>query len=298
MLAQGAIKRKGHGGSSLCEACGAEATLRRNLLQCPKWDDTEQAPPVTHRALLACSSFMERGLIPRLLTMHPPLEDCHLSTRATGIFRRKHSASKVLAGCDASGGEHSSDPRLRIVSWSVVVALYKPSELLLGAQASLTVLGTLSGSLQIGASVADGETEAIRQLLLHCSGEVEFCSDSSTALSRFNKGQISGSDRDTVVGHWTKSHLSREEHAEKFGSDKWWMWFLNAEADRLCGLRSAEALSLLHVQDVKTIDAEARARVSFMGRRCAQILCNAPREKKTLPSRSLMLWGLTSVMSF
>ena len=282
MLAQGAIKRKGHGGSSLCETCGAEATLRHNLLQCPKWENTEQAPPVTHRALLACSSFMERGLVPRLLAMHPPLEDCHLSTRVTGIFRRKHSASKVLAGCDASGGEHSSDPRLRIVSWSVVVAFYKPSEFLLGAQPSLTVLGTLSGSLQIGASVADGETEAIRQLLLHCSGEVEFCSDSSAALSRFNKGQILGSDRDNVVGHWTKSHLSREEHAEKFGSDKWWMWFLNAEADRLCGLRSAEALSLLHVQDVKTIDSEAKARVSFMGRRCAQILCNAPKEKKTL----------------
>ena len=228
MLAQGAINRKGHGGSSLCEACGAEATLRHNLLQCPRWDDTEQAPPVTHRALLACSSFMERGLVPRLLTMHPPLDDCHLSTRATGIFRRKHSSSKVLAGCDASGGEHSSDPRLRIVSWSVVVALYKPSELLLGSQASLTVLGTLSGSLQIGASVADGEAEAIRQLLLHCSGDVEFCSDSMAALSRFNKGQITGSDRDTVVGHWTKSHLSREEHAEKFGNENWWMWFLNA----------------------------------------------------------------------
>ena len=85
-----------------------------------------------------------------------------------------------------------------------------------------------------------------------------------------------------MVGHWTKSHLSRAEHAEKFGSDKWWMWFLNAEADRLCGLRSAEALSLLHVQDVKTIDSEAKARVSFLGRRCAQILCNAPKEKKTL----------------
>ena len=137
------------------------------------------------------------------------------------------SASKVLAGCDASGGEHSSDPRLRIVSWSVVVALYKPSELLLGDQPSLTVLGTLSGSLQIGASVADGESEAIRQLLLHCSGEVVFCSDSAAALNRFNKGQISDPARDNAVGHWTKSHLSRQERAEKFGREKWWMWFLD-----------------------------------------------------------------------
>ena len=122
MLAQGAIKRKGHGGDSLCEMCGVEATLEHNLLQCPKWEDSEQAPPVTHRPLLSCPSFILRGLVPRLLTLHPPLEECQLAAKATGIFRRKVSASKVLAGCDASGGEHSSDPRLRIVSWSVVVA--------------------------------------------------------------------------------------------------------------------------------------------------------------------------------
>ena len=135
MLAQGAIKRKGHGGDSLCEMCGVEATLEHNLLQCPKWEDSEQAPPVTRRPLLSCPSFMLRGLVPRLLTLHPPLEECQLAAKATGIFRRKVSASKVLAGCDASGGEHSSDPRLRIVSWSVVVALYKPSELAPGGSA-------------------------------------------------------------------------------------------------------------------------------------------------------------------
>ena len=71
------------------------------------------------------------------------------------------------------------------------------------------MLGTLSGSLQIGASVADGESEAIKKLLLHCSGDVVFCSDSSAALSRFNKGQISESIRDNAVGHWTKKHAGR-----------------------------------------------------------------------------------------
>ena len=114
-----------------------------------------------------------------------------------------------------------------------------------------------------------------------------FCSDSAAALSRFNKGQISDPARDNAVGHWTKSHLSRQEHAEKFGREKWWMWFLNAEADRLCGLRSAEALSLLHVRDVKTIDCEAKARVAFLGRRCAHILCNAPKEKKKLATERI-----------
>ena len=174
MLAQGAIKRKGHGGDGVCNWCGKEATLEHNLLTCPKWDDKEQSPPVTHRSLQASPSFMLRGLIPRLLTLHPPLVEEQMAVQATGIFRRKISASKVLAGCDASGGPFSSDPRLRIVSWSAVVALFKPSELLLEEQPSLTILGTLSGSLQVGASVSDGEAEAIKQLLLHCSGEILF----------------------------------------------------------------------------------------------------------------------------
>ena len=282
MLAQGAIKRKGHGGGGVCNWCGKEATLEHNLITCPKWDDKEQSPPVTHRSLQASPSFMLRGLIPRLLTLHPPLVEEQMAVQATGIFRRKISASKVLAGCDASGGPFSSDPRLRIVSWSAVVALFKPSELLLEEQPSLTILGTLSGSLQVGASVSDGEAEAIKQLLLHCSGEILFCSDSATALSRFHKGQIADPSRDNVVGHWTKSHLSREQHAEKFGKESWWMWFLNAEADRLCGLKSAEALNMMHVQDVHTIDLEAKARVAFLSRRCAHVLCNSLPEKKKL----------------
>ena len=282
MLAQGAIKRKGHGGDGVCNWCGKEATLEHNLLICPKWDDKEQSPPVTHRSLQASPSFMLRGLIPRLLTLHPPLVEEQMAVQATGIFRRKISASKVLAGCDASGGPFSSDPRLRIVSWSAVVALFKPSELLLEEQPSLTILGTLSGSLQVGASVSDGEAEAIKQLLLHCSGEILFCSDSATALSRFHKGQIADPSRDNVVGHWTKSHLTREQHAEKFGKESWWMWFLNAEADRLCGLKSAEALNMMHVQDVHTIDLEAKARVAFLSRRCAHVLCNSLPEKKKL----------------
>ena len=282
MLAQGAIKRKGHGGDGVCNWCGKEATLEHNLLTCPKWDDKEQSPPVTHRSLQASPSFVLRGLIPRLLTLHPPLVEEQMAVQATGIFRRKISASKVLAGCDASGGPFSSDPRLRIVSWSAVVALFKPSELLLEEQPSLTILGTLSGSLQVGASVSDGEAEAIKQLLLHCSGEILFCSDSATALSRFHKGQIADPSRDNVVGHWTKSHLTREQHAEKFGKESWWMWFLNAEADRLCGLKSAEALNMMHVQDVHTIDLEAKARVAFLSRRCAHVLCNSLPEKKKL----------------
>ena len=287
MLAQGAIKRKGHGGESFCEMCGAEASLEHNLLLCPKWDDCEQPPPVTHPSLQSCSSFLLRGLVPRLLTLRPPLEEHQLATRATGVFRRKISTSKVLAGCDASGGAYSSDPRLRIVSWSVVVAVYKPSELLLGDQPSLTVLGTLSGSLQIGASVADGESEAIKQLLLHCRGDVVFCSDSSAALSRFNKGQISEAVRGNAVGRWTKSHLTQDKHAEKFGRQNWWMWFLNAEADRLCGQRSAEAVNLLHVRDLKTIDCEAKAGVAFLSRRCSRVLCNAPKDKKRLATERI-----------
>ena len=46
MLAQGAIKRKSHGGDSLCEICGVEATLEHNLISCPKREDCEQPPPV------------------------------------------------------------------------------------------------------------------------------------------------------------------------------------------------------------------------------------------------------------
>ena len=115
------------------------------------------------------------------------------------------SKGKVYAGCDASGGALSADPRLRIVSWAVVVAAWRPAEELMCDEPSLTILGTIAGSLQVGANVADGETEAISQLLQHCHGEVEFCSDSSAALTRYRKKQLAVPDGDNVKGFWTKS---------------------------------------------------------------------------------------------
>ena len=54
MLAQGAIRRKDHGGEDVCAHCGAVATLEHNLLSCAKWDDQEQPPSVSHPALVSC----------------------------------------------------------------------------------------------------------------------------------------------------------------------------------------------------------------------------------------------------
>ena len=79
------------------------------------------------------------------------------------------------------------------------------------------------------------------------------------------------------------------------------MWFLNAEADRLCGQRSAEAVNLLHVRDLKTIDCEAKARVTFLSRRCSHILCKKrlateqiqkPKKPVVGPNKRQVLLGL------
>ena len=53
------------------------------------------------------------------------------------------------------------------------------------------------------------------------------------------------------------------------------------------GQRSAEAVNLLHVRDLQTIDCEAKARVAFLSRRCSHILCNAPKEKKQLATERI-----------
>ena len=169
------------------------------------------------------------------------------------------------------GADSVLTPGSEFVSWAVVVAVWKPAEELMCDEPSLTILGTISGTLQVGATVADGETEAVRQLLLRCQGDVEFCSDSSVALSRFNKQQCDIPYRDNVRGIWTKSHLSRQEHAKKFGPSLWWAWFLNDMADSICGSRSQEMTNPTHVEEVAAIDKEAKARISFLGKRCARI---------------------------
>ena len=50
---------------------------------------------------------------------------------------------------------------------------------------------------------------------------------------------------------------------------------------KVCGV------NLLHVRDLKTIDCEAKARVSFLSRRCSHILCNAPKDKKRLATERI-----------
>ena len=58
------------------------------------------------------------------------------------------------------GGPRGEDPRLRVVSWAVVAIRVDFKGPTLARQLNYEVLGTMSGTLQIGATVNDGESVA------------------------------------------------------------------------------------------------------------------------------------------
>ena len=123
MLCQGAIRRAGHGGDLLCPRCGAENSLRHvlywfrwavfDLGPDPAWDNLYPEPPVC---------FQVRGLVPKQANLHPDLTPAQMATQYHGLFNSKlFPASGVFFGTDASGGPRGADPRMRVVSWAVVL---------------------------------------------------------------------------------------------------------------------------------------------------------------------------------
>ena len=291
MLWQGAIRRANHGGDLVCLKCGQPNTLRHALLDCVRWAEFDLGPDPSWSADFPNQPpcFVVRGLVPKAATTHPLLTPNQLATHCTGVFAGEFlPVSDVFYGTDASGGPRGSDPRLRVVSWAVVAIRLRPGS---EGGPEHEVLGTMTGTLQIGATVNEGESVALDQLAARLRSKANVAVDSKIAIRWC---QLSGSkqprpdiwttsdeDRELLQLSWTKGHLTKQEHTQKFGQDYVWAWFANTEADRCSGQRSEEVFSYEQAQRTDAVDRAAKGRAAWLGRRCSHILKTDPVPKRS-----------------
>eukprot|EP00973_Karenia_brevis_P026896 3709284-Karenia_brevis.AAC.1 len=75
---------------------------------------------------------------------------------------------RLLAGTDASGGEHTADPRLRRVGWAAVI---------FGKE--MSYLGAIRGNLEGAQTVNRGELMALVEVLERTEGDITVAVDSA-----------------------------------------------------------------------------------------------------------------------
>ena len=188
MLFQGAVRHANHGGDEVCPRCGQTNTLSHVLHDCIRWAEVDIGPDPAWRDLFARAPecFQIRGLVPKYATQHPLLTEAQLQLTKTGIFTGEFLPdSQVYFGTDASGGPKGEDPRLRVVSWAVIAIQWHPE-----TQPLYTRLGTMTGSLQIGATVNDGESVALDQLAQWTKHPIQVAVDSKIAIKRVHTPNI------------------------------------------------------------------------------------------------------------
>ena len=284
MLFQGAIRRANSGGDMVCSRCGQTNTLRHVLHDCIRWAEVDIGPDPEWRNLFpqAPECLKVRGLVPKHATQHPQLTKVQLQVRRTGIFTGEIlPGDNVYFGTDASGGPRGEDPRLRVVSWAVVAIQWHPE-----TTPKFTRIGTMTGSLQVGATVNDGESIALDYLAQWTTRSVQVAVDSKIAIKRVQVPNIESSmpelwstpqaKRSLLEVTWTKSHLSEDQHGQRFGPAFAWAWAANLEADQVCGARSLEVFSFEQARITDNIDRAARATCRWLGRRCSHMLAHDP----------------------
>ena len=292
MLFQGAIRRANHGGDAFCHRCGMANTLQHVLHDCIRWAEVDIGPDPTWKELFpeAPECFGVRGLVPKQSTLHPALTPAQLAVRKEGVFAGEFLPdSSIFYGTDASGGPRGLDPRLRVVSWAVVAIRLRIDVPSASGSLEYTVVGKMTGTLQISATVNDGESVALDQLANWATGQIQVATDSKIAIRRCRVPDIESKhpaiwtaplDRRALLQvSWTKGHLSLNQHSQRFGSNMAWTWAANLEADRECSLRSLEAFSAEAAARTDSIDAVARAKCRWLGGRCAFILAHDPVPK-------------------
>ena len=190
MAWQGAVLRKDHGGPDECPKCGRPNTLRHAMLECPAWDSFDMGAEKSWVETLPRPEecFILRGLVPRHWTHHPPLTSEQLTPVATGLFLETSvDITGLYAASDASGGPEGKDARWRVVAWAAVLAQPPGGPFPVDSTISvpgLEVVGTIRGALQVGSSVAEGESRALFELARRTSGTITGCVDNKAAIAQ------------------------------------------------------------------------------------------------------------------
>ena len=158
----------------------------------------------------------------------------------------------------------------------------------------LEVVGTIKGALQVGSSVAEGESRALYELAHRTSGTITGCVDNKAAIAQAEDEKLQSkwphiwaepvtTDRFKLA--WIKSHQTEDEFLSSGHRADWWKWALNDAADKLCGDWAASNTDRVFVQQARAIDDVASAYNMFLARRCEHLLLHQTEKAKDVKFR-------------
>ena len=300
MAWQGAVLRKDHGGPETCPRCSKVNTLRHAILECPAWDSFDMGVDKSWVENLPKQEdcFVLRGLVPRHWTHHPPLTATQLQPEATGLFLENlPDVSGLFVATDASGGPEGKDSRWRVVAWAAVVAQLPEGPFPVDNSISipgLEVVGAIKGAMQVGSSVAEGESQALCEVARRTSGTIKGCVDNKAAIAQAEDEKLQQKWPhiwgDSVSPNrfqleWIKSHQTEDEFLSSRPQTDWWKWALNDAADKLCGEWAAERTNHDFVRRAKEIEVAASSYNMFLARRCEHLLMHQTEKAKDVKFR-------------
>ena len=197
------------------------------------------------------------------------------SEKAQGICSQDTWPAQFSYATDASGGPYAADPRGRVVVWAVLC-------LHLERRAPLQV-GSMTGVLPPGSTVAEGECFAIARLCSRLEAEADCTTDCRVATSQQHKAlrpwpwaQALGKERLAQLC-WTRSHTTEPQRAEEFGAHSSWRRDINAIADVACGEAVKEALRDLPAWDPEEADDLAREVSQYLQKKVEVVLTSVER---------------------
>ncbi|CAE7826127.1 unnamed protein product [Symbiodinium sp. CCMP2592] len=289
---QGALLHSGNGGKERCKFCGGPNTLHHLLYECENIPGALMPAGwlLSYKRRHPADCLWLRGMRP--LSPREPLAR-EAEVRRTGFFLEgTPDLTGLCVATDASGGPASKDSRLRSVGWAAVVASR--------SDGNLVVLGTLSGLLPAPASVPEGESEAIAQVLLSSRGTFDLTCDCQPAL-RSLQGPFTKrtslvwakawEHRHRAEPHWVRSHLSPSDFCFEFGAEALWRHELNSLADKLARDRAEEVQTPHRLAAQKEVDRVTSLVCEYLGHRAVAILAKAEKED-FVPRKNRLLSAL------
>ena len=279
---QGSILHNGNGGKDVCKFCGDPgATLRHLMYECPSFPGGMRLPGyvLAEKRRFPDDCLWLRGMLP--LKYLPVAPSGDLEVVKTGVFLTSSQvvADGLVVATDASGGKFTKDPRLRRVSWSVVVGRVQDG--------LFQELGTMSGLTPPGTSVAHGESYAIVQTIKHTLGQVDLTGDCKPALKTLTKKSFQKTtpafwgpvweDRGRIRPTWVKSHLTSREFEIRFGFSQLWRHHTNQCADELAGKRAA-TIPPVAGRKVQDLDRLVTRICDYLASRAVVVLKHASKD--------------------
>ena len=232
---------EGPGGTRTCPVCQVPCTWQHAVFDCQWWQDKGLSLPGwwNAQAQQDNTTFWARGLLAHT-TQTPCLRRLRIpkwSRRGCGRPKKLDTDGLVFA-TDASGGEFTSDPRLRRVGVSVV-ALRKTGD-------SLKAVGKLCAQVPGAQTVFRGGLYAVGLLLRFTKGPLDFTLDCQGVLKRVKAPKPGRSnaalcqltqdhDPQRIDWHWVPSHKDEATFIKKVSSQHLWRRTANDIADKACG---------------------------------------------------------------